>query len=34
MELDQCVLSLKFSEGLLAQNHKELYTDNFAGYQN
>ena len=24
MELDQCVLTLKFSEGLLDQNRKEL----------
>jgi len=27
MELDQCVLTLKFSEGLLDQNRKELYAD-------
>jgi len=34
MELDQCVLTLKFSEGLLDQNRKELYADTFAGCQN
>ena len=30
MELDQYVLMLKFFEGLLGQNRKELYTDTFA----
>jgi len=34
MELDQCALSLNFSEGLLDQNRKELHTDNSAGCQN
>jgi len=34
MEIDQCILSLKFTKGLLNQNREELYEDTFAGYQN